>query len=227
MRPAGAINASASDMAAYLQFYLNRGAANERQVVPFADIDRMESPKSTWAGKEGLKAGYGLSNFWSVEDGFVYHGHDGEIDGGLTELSYMPDYGVDIFSASRTAKSRNASKKSAKRSRLTVSRPPEPDRHQVVHVIDQCRDYTRWYRPDSPRTSTPFYSTPGASQPGSGSKTAGGLLSPRKLAPDFFPVERTQFSSPHIDQPPDPVATVALVRPNARGWFVQPIRSLP
>ena len=26
-------------------------------------IDRMEGPKSSWAPKEGLKAGYGLSNF--------------------------------------------------------------------------------------------------------------------------------------------------------------------
>jgi hypothetical protein len=44
-------------------------------------------PKSTWAAKEGLKAGYGLSNFWSVEEGFVYHGHDGGVDGGLTDMS--------------------------------------------------------------------------------------------------------------------------------------------
>jgi CubicO group peptidase (beta-lactamase class C family) len=29
MRPAGAINASANDMAAYLQFYLNRGVASD------------------------------------------------------------------------------------------------------------------------------------------------------------------------------------------------------
>ena len=97
MRPAGAINASANDMAAYLEFDLNRGVANGKQVVPSPDIDRMESPKSTWAAKEGLKAGYGLSNFWSVEDGFVYHGHDGGVDGGLTDISYMPDYGVGYF----------------------------------------------------------------------------------------------------------------------------------
>jgi CubicO group peptidase (beta-lactamase class C family) len=63
LRPSGAINASANDMAACVQFYLNRGAVNGRQVVPSADIDRMESPTSTWAAKDGMKAGYGLSNF--------------------------------------------------------------------------------------------------------------------------------------------------------------------
>ena len=97
MRPAGSINASANDMAAYLQFYLNRGAAGGKQIVPAADIDRMETPTSTWAAKDGLKAGYGLSNFWSVHEGFVYHGHDGGVEGGITDISYMPDYGVGYF----------------------------------------------------------------------------------------------------------------------------------
>src|SRR5262249_23074700 len=88
LRPAGAINASAQDMAAYVQFYLNRGTVNGVQVVPAASIDRMEIPTSTWAAKEGLKTGYGLSNYWTAEDGFVYHGHDGGVNGGLTDMSY-------------------------------------------------------------------------------------------------------------------------------------------
>ncbi len=91
LRPAGAINASANDMAAYVQFYLNNGAVAGKQIVPAASIDRMESPTSTWAAEDGMKAGYGLSNYWSVEDGFVYHGHDGGVEGGLTEMSYMRD----------------------------------------------------------------------------------------------------------------------------------------
>ncbi len=44
LRPAGSINASANDMAAYVQFYLNRGAVGGKQIVPAADIDRMEIP---------------------------------------------------------------------------------------------------------------------------------------------------------------------------------------
>ena len=34
LRPAGSINASANDMAAYLQFYLNRGSVSGKQIVP-------------------------------------------------------------------------------------------------------------------------------------------------------------------------------------------------
>jgi CubicO group peptidase (beta-lactamase class C family) len=53
-RPAGAINASAKDMAAYVQFYLNRGEANGAQVIPSASIDRMETPTRTWEAQAGL-----------------------------------------------------------------------------------------------------------------------------------------------------------------------------
>jgi CubicO group peptidase (beta-lactamase class C family) len=95
-RPSGSINASANDMAAYLQFYLNRGAVKGKRIVPAADIDRMEIPASTWAARDGMKTGYGLSNFRSLEDGFIYHGHDGGVAVG-TEMAYMPDYGVGIF----------------------------------------------------------------------------------------------------------------------------------
>src|ERR1035437_2124735 len=97
LRPAGAINASAKDMAAYVGFYLNRGAVGGTQVVPAAFIDRMETPTRTWAAQQGLKAGYGLSNYTSIQDGFVYHGHNGGGDGGLTDMSYLPEYGVGYF----------------------------------------------------------------------------------------------------------------------------------
>ena len=101
MRPAGAINASANNMAAYSPFYLNRGAVGGKQVVPTADIDRMKVPKSSWAAKDEMKFGYGLSNYWTVHDRVVYHGHDGEVEGGQTNIRYMSDYGVGYFFSSR------------------------------------------------------------------------------------------------------------------------------
>src|ERR1035441_7262302 len=152
MRPSGAINASANDMAAYLEFYLNRGAANGKQVVPSPDIDRMESPKSTWAAKEGLKAGYGLSNFWSVEDGFVYHGHDGGVDGSLTDMSYMPNYGVGYF-FSINSESGDAFEKVGKAVRAYITHSlQKPVVPPVAQLPVNAADYTGWYEPDSPRT---------------------------------------------------------------------------
>jgi CubicO group peptidase (beta-lactamase class C family) len=71
-RPAGSINASANDMAPYLRFYLDRGTTGGTQIMPPSSIDRMEVPTRTWAAQQGSKAGYGLSNYGSIHDGFVY-----------------------------------------------------------------------------------------------------------------------------------------------------------
>ena len=81
MRPAGAVNASAREMANYVQFFLNRGSFGGLQLVQAASIERMERPATTLAANEGMIAGYGLGNYTTIEDGFVYHGHNGGVEG--------------------------------------------------------------------------------------------------------------------------------------------------
>jgi CubicO group peptidase (beta-lactamase class C family) len=94
MRPSGAINASANDMAKFVQFFTNRGKIDEVQLISEKSIDRMESPESTPTVKLGLQEGYGLSNYSSVHNNFVYRCHDGSVDGAITNLSYLPEYGM-------------------------------------------------------------------------------------------------------------------------------------
>src|SRR5581483_3735311 len=151
VRPAGSINASANDMAAYVQFYLNRGAVMGKQLVPATDIDRMEIPQSTWAGKEGLKAGYGLSNYWRFHDGFAYHGHNGGVEGGLTDMSYMPGFGVGYFYSINSANG-DAFEKigNAIRAYLTV-KLQKPELPPAGPMPANAQDYAGWYEPDSPR----------------------------------------------------------------------------
>jgi CubicO group peptidase (beta-lactamase class C family) len=222
MRPAGAINASANDMAAYLQFYLNRGAVNGKQVVPSADIDRMEIPKSTWAAKEGLKAGYGLSNYWSVQDGFVYHGHDGGVDGGLTDMSYMPDYDVGYFFSINSG-SGDAFEKIGKAIRgyitHTLQMPPVlPPAPLPVNAAD----YTGWYQPDSPRVELTHFLerlvglTLVRFQNGQMIYSALG-----QLHGVHIPVEAAQFRYVPKDDLPFPIATDMLLTPNSEGRFLQ------
>ena len=94
MRPSGAINASANDMVKLVQFFTNRGKIDSVQLISQKSIERMETPKSTPAIRLGLQEGYGLSNYSSVHNNFVYRSHDGSVDGAVTDLSYLPDYGV-------------------------------------------------------------------------------------------------------------------------------------
>lgn len=90
MRPSGSINASPVDMSKFLQFYINRGAVNNSQLVSQQSLERMETAKTTNAAKQGQQYGYGLSNYSSSHKSWVYREHNGGVNGGLTELAYLP-----------------------------------------------------------------------------------------------------------------------------------------
>lgn len=222
LRPAGAINASANDMAAYVQFYLNRGAVNGKQVVPSADIDRMESPTSTWAAKDGMKAGYGLSNYWSVEEGFVYHGHEGGVEGGLTDMSYMPNYGVGYF-FSLNSESGTAYEKIGKTIRAYIMKGLEkPALPPVASLPADAADYVGWYEPDSPRVELTHFlgRLVGLSRI---QFRDGKLFMTRWGArnEEYLPVTGGQFRHVPKKDPPLPVATFELLSVNPEGRFVQ------
>jgi CubicO group peptidase (beta-lactamase class C family) len=221
-RPAGSINASAQDMAAYLQFYLNRGKVGGVQVVPSADIDRMETPTSTWAAREGMKTGYGLSNYWSVEDGFIYHGHDGGLEGGVTDMGYMPDYGVGYFYSINTGNDDAVAQVSkALRAYITrnLQKPPLP---AVAPLPSNAADYAGWYQPDSPRDEMTNFLERLALI--SLIRVKDGKLLLTFIGGwnrEYVPVTGTLFRYVPEKDPAQPVPTVALLASNADGRFIQ------
>lgn len=91
LRPAGDLKSSAGELAKLVQFLLRRGKAEDAQLVKPESILRMEAPETTLAAKNGLRLGYGLANYSSVEGGVVTHGHNGGIDGFLSSYRYMPE----------------------------------------------------------------------------------------------------------------------------------------
>lgn len=222
LRPAGSINASANDMAAYVQFYLNRGAVGGKQIVPAADIDRMEIPESTWAAKDGMKAGYGLSNYWNVQDGFVYHGHDGGVEGGLTEMAYMADYGVGYF-YSINAGNGDAFEKVGKAIRAYVTNKLQKPALPAVAALPQnSADYAGWYEPDSPRVELTHFMERIMGLTWVRFKDGKLILSALgQWHTTFIPVMGTQFRRVQEKDPSDPVATLELLTPNSEGRFIQ------
>jgi len=221
LRPAGSINASAKDMAAYVQFYLNRGTVGGTAVVPAAYIDRMETPTRTWQAQQGLKAGYGLSNYTSMNDGFVYHGHDGGVDGGLTEMSYMPEYGVGYFFSINAGNGGAFGKLGdAIRAYITrdLTRPPVP---AAGALPADAQEYAGWYQTDSPRMGmTYFLERLVAMQR---IRFGGGNLlisSLSQIDQPFVPVSGQQFRYLPKKDHPEAIATVMLLKPNSEGRFV-------
>ncbi|MEN0039336.1 MAG: serine hydrolase domain-containing protein [Cellvibrio sp.] len=95
-RAAGSINSSPKDMANFVQFLLLRGATPSQQLIPSEALDRMEASATTLGSASGLTAGYGLANYTSGHKNFhvVFHGHNGSVFGGLTELSYNRELGA-------------------------------------------------------------------------------------------------------------------------------------
>jgi CubicO group peptidase (beta-lactamase class C family) len=221
-RPAGSINASAKDMAAYVQFYLNRGAVNGVQVVPAANIDRMENPASTWAAKEGMKIGYGLSNYWSIQDGYVYHGHDGGVAGGLTEMAYMPDYGVGYFFSINSGNG-DAFRRMGKTVRAYITRSlPKPPLPPVALLPANAAEYAGWYEPDSPRVEFAHFlerltglSHIRVEKDKLLLSSLGGWNRP------FLPVAGAQFRRVPKEEAPEPVSTLALLAPKDDGRYIE------
>jgi hypothetical protein len=208
-------------MAAYVEFYLNRGAVGGTQVVPAASIDRMETPTRTWEAQEGLKAGYGLSNYTSIHDGFVYHGHNGGVDGGLTDMSYLPEYGVGYFYSINAGNGAAFGKiGDAIRAYLTRSlqRQPVP---ATAQLPANAQEYAGWYELASPRNEFAVFLVRllGISRVRFG---GGNLLlsSLGQIDQPFVPVGGEQFRYLPKKGPAEPIATAALLTPNAEGRFV-------
>ena len=221
-RPAGSINASANDMATYLQFYLNRGVANGKQVVPPSCIDRMENPTSTWAAREGLKPGYGLHNYWSFHEGFAYHGHNGGVEGGLTEMAYMPEYGVGYF-FSINAGNGDAFDKIGKAIRAYMTRNlQKPALPSEQPLPAEAADYAGWYEPNSPRIERLRFMERllGLSRVGfNGGKLTISNLGSRNDT--FVSVGNRQFRYLPNKEAPEPVSSAILLAPNVEGRFIQ------
>ena len=93
-RPSGAMNSSPKDLAQILKLLLYRGSIDSLHLFDEKSILRMEISQSTPGAQAGLELGYGLGNFTSIYNGFIYHGHDGAMDGGLSQLAYLPEHGV-------------------------------------------------------------------------------------------------------------------------------------
>ncbi len=221
-RPIGSINASANDMANYLLFYLNSGNVQGTQVVPAHLFNRLEVSSSTWAAKEGLHVGYGLGNYWSIHDGFVYHGHDGNLPGDLTVMSYMPKEGVGYF-YSLNSENREALRRINTIIRAYITRNlQKPSVPPTVSLSEKVNIYTGWYEPNSPRMELSFFLERLFGMAYIHFKANKLLInSLGEKNATFLPFNDTEFVYAPMNESQDPVPTLKLLMPNAEGQFIQ------
>lgn len=156
-RPSGSLNASASDMAAYLRFYLGRGTVGDVEVLPAASLDRMERHTRSWLAAQGIVANNGLGTGLSMRRGFVYYGHGGAVRGGLSQLEYLADgsaaYFYSINSSNEVAYGQVGDELRAFLTKELAPPPAAP----VGPPPPDAASYEGWYQPAAPRNETNRY----------------------------------------------------------------------
>jgi hypothetical protein len=136
-------------------------------------------------------------------------------------MSYMPEYGVGYF-YSINAGNGGAFEKigDAVRAYITrgLTKPPVP---AAVPLPSDVEQYAGWYQPDSPRSGfMTFIERLGLHRV---HFERGNLVLTNLIATindTFVPVSGEQFRYLSKIDPPEPIATAALIPPNAEGRFV-------
>jgi CubicO group peptidase (beta-lactamase class C family) len=215
MRPAGSINASAEDMAAYVRFLLNRGAVDGRQLLPPSAIDRLERSEASPEARAGLPVGYGLHIArYVVDSGFVWTGHDGGVNGGLTNMAYLPEQGVGYAFMINTGNG-EAQRQVSRLVRGFVTeglpRLAPPPRGAMPAAARAT--YTGWFRPDNPRAQHLYFAERLMGLARVTADDSGLVIAPLGgTAKRYVPVSGMTFRGER-----EPVATLALMDDSADG----------
>jgi CubicO group peptidase (beta-lactamase class C family) len=154
IRPAGSINANAHDMGAYVRFLLGRGTVDGKMLLDTASLVRMEHAASGSAARAGLVPGYGL-HLWRTADstGFIWTLHGGGVEGGLSDMSYLPELGIG-YAMQINSGNGGALRlmQQAVRGYLTLGLAPLTPEPPVANVAGTTRaEFGGWYRGVSPR----------------------------------------------------------------------------
>jgi CubicO group peptidase (beta-lactamase class C family) len=152
LRPAGDLKSSPGELAKLVQFLLRRGKAGDAQLVKPESILRMETPETTTAAKNGLRLGYGLANYSSVEGGLVTHGHNGGIDGFFSSYRYMPEQNWGYVILLNSARSGRALTETNQLAIDFLSKDfPKPQQAAIQPVASDLEKLTGFYAPRAPR----------------------------------------------------------------------------
>ncbi len=148
---AGALNSNADDMSRLLLMFLNGGIYQGKEMLSVAELNRMEQPATTEAARAGLKAGYGLANYWSKFEysPTPFHGHNGGIDGFISSYAYNRELGVGY------AMSVNSSSGVQEFERMVVEYLTQGKKAQEPEIkplwSEMVKPFLGFYLPASPR----------------------------------------------------------------------------
>jgi CubicO group peptidase (beta-lactamase class C family) len=151
VRSSGALNASSGDMIQLLRMLIGRGKLDGKRILQESSVVRVESPRSSLAARNGLQAGYGLSNSYEQSQGFVFHGHDGGIDGFLSSYAYLPDAGRGYFFSLNAGNGSAYAAIGDELKSFLLAGLEKPEAVAVIESAEFASDWSGFYEPYSPR----------------------------------------------------------------------------
>lgn len=98
--PAGSMNSSIDDIAAYLLMHVNKGTVAGKQVLGKNNAEQMQSPQMVLQGNplfpELGETSYGMGLFIETYRGHKHVSHGGNLDGFSLQLSFLPADGIGV-----------------------------------------------------------------------------------------------------------------------------------
>lgn len=152
LEPAGDFKSSPKELALLVQMFLNRGQVGEVQLVRPESIARMEIPETTLGARAGLRFGYGLGNYASLELPLVTQGHEGGIEGFVSSYRYLREGGVGYVVLLNSTVSEKPMEEISRLvfDYLTMALPkPAPPRVALSEA--ELEKFEGYYEPASPR----------------------------------------------------------------------------
>lgn len=147
MRASGSINASPKDMAKMVQLFINRGKIDSTQLIEENSLKRMETPSTTSGARAGLNYGYGLCIYTSPYDSFIYYKHGGGVGNGISDFSYLPEYGVGYSILINSGNAYAIRKLSRLVRDFQTQNLPQPEKPTLVSTYRNSRSVNGYYQP--------------------------------------------------------------------------------
>lgn len=147
MRASGSVNASPKDMAKLVELFINRGKLDSAQLISENSLKRMETPSTTSGAKAGLKYGYGLSLYSSPHNEFTYYKHGGGVGNGISDFSYLPEYGLGYSILINSGKAEAIRKISKLVRDFQTQNLPLPEKPATASFSGVFRSINGYYQP--------------------------------------------------------------------------------
>jgi CubicO group peptidase (beta-lactamase class C family) len=153
LRPAGNLHCSPAELARLVRLLINRGTIDSVRLFAPEVIDRMERTETTTLASLGVQSGYGLANYHTLAYAVPVHGHDGGIDGFVSNYAYSSEAGVGWVVLVNGGEGQGYGELVNAVARFMLRDVAAPAKPSVAATAADLAPLAGYYRPASPRSS--------------------------------------------------------------------------